>query len=1421
MLLGPLAAFLSLILVFKLPALAHTEPIAASLVDGRFQTLVQSNPAQPVRILVHMAETANLPTPTASTTRLDQRTAVIHSLKAAAAASQAALRQQLDSWQASGDITKYHSFWINNSILVTTTAKLIDQIAAYPNVAAITLDEKQRYFDPPDTDFWQIANQPQPLAASNQPPNTYSWGVARINAPQAWHGLGIDGSGVTIAIVDSGVDWLHPDLWPNYRGNLGSTVNHSDSWFHAVHPTIIEPMDPIGHGTHVAGTAVGQNGIGTAPGAQWMAVAISDSQGYIYDSDVHRAFEWLLAPNGDPALAPDIINNSWGGNPYRTTFIKDIDVLQAAGIITVFSAGNSGPFPESIESPANLTDTLSVAATDEIDAVAWYSSRGPSVLTDAQNPWLAAPGSEVLSALPNGSYGFNSGTSMATPHVSGAIALLLSANPNLTRPEILQILAQTAVPIAATHPNNNSGWGLLDAYAAVSTQVVSGISSGVVRSGDGPIVGANVVISTSSGAALELATDEDGRYQAALAPGTYQLTAAPYGYAKGTAEITITANQTTTHNFELDPLPGGIVRGTVRSAATNQPVPAAIVVAGTPVEIFTDVNGHYQLTLPQGPYTITAAAAGYRSQHTAVTLINDQTIDQDFTLEPAPTILLVDGGKWYFESYADYYEESLAAQNYSFDTWTIRDPYLNVPNLDLLANYDVVIWSSPLDSPGYIGAGKVISDYLGLGGNFLVSGQDVAALDGYGFGIQTWWHYLLDGQFMGEIKAANPLTGTAVTLFDGITLTLNGPGSAQNQTYPDLSRPRTNSMGQATFQYDDGLAGGLYNSLCQPYQIAYFGFGLEGIPADERSQILERSLATFALPPQEHGVRWDSTAVDDFALAGSQLVYTLTLRNMSETVTDTFQLNLSGGSWPTTLITKTVTLGTCQTGQTVLTIDVPADLPDDFVHEMAITAVSTNQPATSAALNLRHKTPGDILLVDDDRWYDQQAVFRAMLDAMNLPYDVWDIGGDNNKRGSPPQAILNAYDIILWYTAYDWFAPVTAVENQRLTNYLAQGGRLFLTSQDFLYYHHQTKLATHYFGVADYYESIKPYHIYSAGSLESAPDLAGPLLLDYTLYKNNGDGVIPHSGSHPYLWTDQGMAAGSAAAGTNWRTIFLGFPLEKLPAAARPELMNQIVGWLSDLGDSTFTVDQSFATLGQPRTYTITLRNLPQALTNTVSITNTLPPDLRLLPQTVSGGAVFDAAARQLTWGGILPPDGRHQITYRAVPQTVVSGTRLDNQLQIYYDSHEMVFTKTAPVWIETANLSQSTITAVSTTNTQITPTQTVTYTMHIINNGAISAKSTVATMRYFTGLQPITETLTTTGGAVFLRNKSLVWEGRLSPASSVTVTLALTRNFPEAFPWLPVTAVFQTPSAPLHLIYQQLNLYPNSQYFPLIAKTE
>ena len=1388
--------------------------------DDLAAALVDAEPDQALRFIVHMAATADLRQPSPAHSALARRTAIIQTRQQTAAASQHSLRKQLDAWQDDGQVDHYQTLWIINAIAVSGAADVIPSIAARADVARISLDARRRYFDPPSTGYGSILANRQQLAAAEQHP-VGAWGVERVRAAAAWHGLGVDGSGVAVAIMDSGVDWLHPDLFPNYRGNKGNgSVDHAGNWFHAADPSITTPVDGFGHGTHVAGTAVGQNGLGVAPGADWIAVSIADENGFIYDSDVHRGFEWLLAPNGDPALAPDIVNNSWGGNPYNDNFYEDVVVLQAAGIIPVFAAGNTGPAPMSVNSPASYTGTLAVAASDDVDAVAWFSSRGPSPFTAETKPWIAAPGTTILSALPDGRYGIAHGTSMATPHVAGTMALLLAANPALTQAEIAAILAGSAAPIAPAHPNADSGWGRLDAYAAVQTQVETGVLGGIVRGNGAPLPGVAITITTGTGAAIPFLTDEDGRYQASLRPGVYRLVASSFGYAKESGgDLIVSAHQTTTHNLSLTALPGGTVSGLVRQAATGAPLPAMIHVEGAPVTAATDEDGRYTLQLPDGQYKLRVEASGHRLGRAVVLAQAGQAVTQHFILETAPSLLLVDSGQWYYDSQAAFYRESLTGLNRSFDVWPIRDPFTDVPTPADLAAYGTVIWSSPNDSPGFIGAGAVISDYLGLGGNLLISGQHVGSFDGDGIDTQHWWVGLLAARFMGKTAVTATLNGAPNTPFAGLSPGLNVVGSAGNQVGPDRSRPQENALTRPAFLFDDGLAGGLLGGHCRPFRIAYFGFGLEGTAAGDRAAILHRSFDYFASPRQAVGAEWRPEAIGDFALAGERLVYTLTVRNLSETLTDTLRLSAIGDAWPAALVTDTLTLGPCQAGRTVLTIDAPPGAAADEEHFTQVTAVSGNDPAFAASLNVRHKIPGHILLVDDDRWYDQEAIFGAMLDAMGLKYDVWEIGWDNNVRGSPPQAILDAYDIVLWYTAYDWFAPITAGENETLTRYLAQGGRLFLTSQDFLYYHHQTPLARDYLGVIEYRESVTPTLAYGAGNPLLPPDLAGPLPLDYTPYQNFSDGLVPAVGSRPFIWLDQGVAGGVATAGADWRSVFLSFPLEKLPIMARTQIMNSIIGWLSDLGETTFDVDRRTGPPDEPRTYTIALRNLADAPENRVTLTNTLPVSLTLLPGTISGGAVYDPATRRLTWTGQMAGGASHQIRYQAVPRADLhDGSRLENRLQVHNGRHDLAFERVAALWVDAPDLSGSTL-AVQTG--ALAASQRLTYTLRLENGGQRTAPGGKAVIRFSEIVTPVLGGPAASLGMIESSANGFTWTGDLAPGAAATVTLVLNREPSLAQQRLPVTAVLDDGVTAVWLLYDQRHLPPWTRYFPIVARME
>ncbi len=1365
-----------------------------------------------VRFIADLAETAALPSPTAADPDA-QHTAVLQTLQQTAANSQINAINILDKLAAEGSVTAVHPLWIVNSIAATGNLTAVQTIASLPEVAQVRLDAIVQQISPTDalTDTLLAVN----AAVVTGP--VASWGIEKINAPAVWHGLGIDGSGVVVAIMDTGVDWQHPDLAENYRGNQGGTVDHSGSWFNAVLPTDTVPVDNFGHGTHVAGTAVGHNGIGVAPGASWIAVNVADSQGFIWESDAHRGFEWLLAPNGDISLAPDVVNNSWGSGLPNTMFVEDITALQAANINVVFSAGNSGPLPGTVGYPAGNAGVLSVGASDEIDEVAWFSSRGPSSLTDEQKPWLVAPGWQIWSAQPGGTYGFNSGTSMAAPHVTGAIALLLSANPNMTRSEVNQILAETAVPLAPDYPNNDSGWGRLDAYAAVTSQAAAGQLTGQLLADGVPLPNAVVTITTPSGAMLPFVTDGNGRYTANVQSGSYTLTSQPFGYTQTTINnVIVTDGQTTTRNISVNLLPNGRVEGIVRAVSGYAPLAnAQIEVVGTPITMMTDGNGRFDITLPTGSYELIVRKTGYQQQRAEVWLADGTAVTQYFFLADAPTILLVDSGHWHFSSQSDLYSEALNALNYSFDTWTVRDPIADTPGLADLTPYDSVVWSSPQDSPGYLGLNTVITDYLGLGGHLFISGQNVGVWDGVGLNTQLWWYRDLNASFLGKTAVTNTISGSSESLFSGLSFNLNGGSSSNNQISPDISGPRLDLLSDPAFVYENGQAAGLTAGYCTPFRLVYLGFGLEGVPeATDRADILARSFTYFAQPRVQLGVQIFPEAIDELAIPGEQMTYTLKLFNRSETLTDTFTLSITGADWPTSLLTKTLTLGPCQSGLTVLSLDVPPDLPPDAVDSLRVTAVSQNNPTTNAQLTVQHKSPGNILFVDDDRWYDQTDELTAALDSMGFTYDTWDTGHAADSRNGPPLPLLAQYDFVIWYTGYDWFQPITPAENQALAAYLAQGGRLFLTSQDFLYYHHQTALAKTYFGVADYWETVEPTQLIGAGHTAVSAEAMPPVPLDFTPYQNHADGIVPAPHSQPFFWHDRALPAGTATAGDNWRAVFWAVPFETITPTRQAEVMNRVIGWLSDLGDSSFTVDQRVGLIGEPRTYTITVQQMDNGVSNAVWLTNTLSTWLQIDLDTVTGGATYDPATRQLTWSGTLPSGGSHTIVYQATPQGPLPwGQMLENTLELHDGRHDLTFTRKATSWVNAPEI-VATMTAVP--NQPLAANMFI-YTVGLQNMGLAPSQQISTVVSLPNAFHIVTDTLTSSAGSAAVGDRRLYWSGDLAVAESVTLTLVLTREITAVPQQVAVTALIDdgVTSPAFFIQWEQLPVY--TQYFPIV----
>jgi serine protease AprX len=394
---------------------------------------------------------------------------------------------------------EHQSFYIVNAILVKGDRQLAEMLAARPDVAHVT-GNPIIHNDLPQRG--PIEESPlQPGA-----PATIEPGITYTHAPDVW-ALGFRGETIVIAGADTGIRWTHNALKPHYRGWDGTNANHNFNWHDSIHDSVgnpcgndsPEPCDDFFHGSHTIGTAIGDDGgtnqIGMAPGAKWIGCRNMD-QGDGTPARYIECMEFFLAPyplnctpnEGDPTKAPDITTNSWGCPASEGCVVGDelqaaVEAQEAAGIQMVVAAGNSGPGCSTVSDPPSFyAASYTVGALNTgTDTIAGFSSRGP-VTRDGSNrtkPDITAPGTNTRSCdnTADDAYTFASGTSMATPHIAGAMALLWSAIPSLQNQiqASRDALDNSAVFISSTAcgtagpPNNVYGWGRVNIATAVGT----------------------------------------------------------------------------------------------------------------------------------------------------------------------------------------------------------------------------------------------------------------------------------------------------------------------------------------------------------------------------------------------------------------------------------------------------------------------------------------------------------------------------------------------------------------------------------------------------------------------------------------------------------------------------------------------------------------------------------------------------------------------------------------------------------------------------------------------------------------------------------------------------------------------------------------------------------------------------------------
>ena len=372
----------------------------------------------------------------------------------------AASREVLDVLETkgkmgSGQITG--QYWAANAVSATVDKKMLSRLSGRDDIAQITLDRVIMFEEPPQVE------------STVKDDEDWTYGLKKLGVPEVRQSYNLTGDGITVAVLDTGIDAEHPDLagkvvaWKDWAGDSE------------------EPKDAHGHGTHCAGTIAGGatsgRAIGVAPDAKLVIGRIFGDNGSATLSGILGAMNWVTDPDGDAETndAPQLVSNSWGGRQgsmeQEQSMWNLVKTWRSLNIVPVFAAGNSGPWPKTVGTPGGYPHSYAVGATNGADKAAYFSSRGPIKWEDVSytKPDISAPGVGVLSAKPGGGYQKMSGTSMACPHVAGLVALMLQANPSLSVKQVEELLNSTAVDLGKDGLDNTYGHGRADIKSTIDT----------------------------------------------------------------------------------------------------------------------------------------------------------------------------------------------------------------------------------------------------------------------------------------------------------------------------------------------------------------------------------------------------------------------------------------------------------------------------------------------------------------------------------------------------------------------------------------------------------------------------------------------------------------------------------------------------------------------------------------------------------------------------------------------------------------------------------------------------------------------------------------------------------------------------------------------------------------------------------------
>ena len=660
-----------------------------------------------------------------------------------------------------------------------------------------------------------IKHRPSPLlqAVRDKREVDCTYGLSMMNVPRVWQELGLTGEGVTVGILDSG--------WANHPELKGRVLKSRDFIDGAPDDT---PADEYDHGTHCMGTIGGSSAsgkaIGVAPSVTFIVGKIFSKDNEATDDLILEAMQWMADPDGNPLTndQPRIVSNSWGDAPQdaalEALYKEAINTWTELGMVSVFAAGNDGK-PGTVNSPGGHEGAISVGSVTSKEKLSFFSSQGPFKFDgrEYEKPDLCAPGSSVYSLSPDGGYGYKSGTSMATPHVAGVVALMLQANPEITIKRVKEILKTSCKNLGKPGYDLSFGHGRLDAFTAVAKAQKEG-NLRLDFTFSGPSTKPWIELSPGQ---IIATISETGPLMATIPADNYSFTVNAFGYVPiEVKDVVIEAGKTSRlslalkkaklvdNEFTVFDETGEALAATI--SFFNSELSAELAPLAT------------KLKLPMGYHIVDVTCHGFEPLRTKIEV--QAPASHSFSLKSLPSIFLVDDDEG--KDYEKIFAKSLNSLGATFIE--TKDN----ARIDEIRWFKTVIWISGDSS--YLSLNKseleTLIEYVENGGNLLLTGQDI------GLGAGRYDEYIL-------------LTGAKLIKDNAQSMTVKGLGETftlgDNQKWPDLLAP-VGQMAKQLFEYDSGGCAAIENSLGKG-RVRYLGFGFEGVQGEEeRRRLMERLL---------------------------------------------------------------------------------------------------------------------------------------------------------------------------------------------------------------------------------------------------------------------------------------------------------------------------------------------------------------------------------------------------------------------------------------------------------------------------------------------------------------------------------------------------------------------------------------------------